>query len=364
MAQDVSQLQSLKKQWMAMIDAIEDPLSIVDSGFNIQRQNVSYHGSAQQPNSLSIKEFVGKKCYEVFAGRKSPCVECLLHKALQSGESQSWTTKGLVVDQEHEVRIHPMGSGNTAVVHYRNITQFKRLQEGLAQADKLASLGKLTGGVAHELNSPLAGIIAFAQMALREMEESNPHFQDMKEIEYAAQKCKVIVEGMLGFARQENTGESVSFDLKVSLESVLRLAQPALKKAHIDTSLGLPSGKFPYLGNRGKIEQVLMNLVSNAIYAMKGGGTLHLALDPTSRPGWIVVHVEDSGCGIPSDKLPKIFDPFFTTKPFGEGTGLGLSISYSIAKWHGGTLEVESDLGIGTIFRLVLPYSSEQNLPG
>ena len=352
MTADLEWIEELKRQWMAMIDAVEDPLAIINEKFEIQRQNASYHREAASHSSLSIRDYPGKTCYEVFAGRSSPCPKCLLTEALDQGQSRTWETTDLFANRLFEVRVQPGPEHKAAVVHYRDVTAQKRLQESLSQADKLAALGKLSGRVAHELNSPLAGILAFAQMVLKELDAEDPHKQDLEEIESAAQKCKVIVEGMLGFARQDAAPEMKEFDLKESLLSVLRLAKPSLKKHQIQVDLVLPEGPVPYVGCRGKIEQILLNLITNAMDAMKSGGDLCLSL---LQQNPLILEVEDNGTGIPAEELPRIFDPFFTTKPFGQGTGLGLSISYSIAKLHGGEIQVESTWGEGSVFRLVLP---------
>lgn len=140
------------------------------------------------------------------------------------------------VDVEH---------GDTlTVVHYRDVTHQRSLQNSLARADKLAALGKLAGGVAHEINSPLAGIMAFAQMALREMQEDDPHFEDMREIEAAAQKCKVIVEGLLGFARQDIPEATEVFDLLDCIHLTLRLVKAILRKEQIQLNLAVPKNLF------------------------------------------------------------------------------------------------------------------------
>jgi two-component system, NtrC family, sensor kinase len=345
-------IEELKRQWMAMIDAIEDPLAMVSADFTIQRQNLAYQKQAQI--SKDIRQYKNEKCYVVFAGRTSPCLHCHLTESIEKQEIKTWNSADLQPGREFEMRTHPNADGS-AVVQYRDVTLQKRLQESLAQADKLAALGKLTGGVAHELNSPLAGILAFAQMALKEMDDKNPHRSDLKEIEDATLKCKVIVEGMLGFARQDSEPHMMNFDLKESVLAVARLAGPALKKHSISLDLVTPEHAAEVKGHKGKIEQVILNLMTNALDAMKQTeGEIQLSLAAHGDSHW-AIGVEDCGMGISPQVLAKIFDPFFTTKAVGEGTGLGLSISYSIAKLHGGQILVESTPGEGSLFQLVLP---------
>jgi len=357
-------VEDLKRQWLAMIDAISDPLSIVDADYTLHRQNLPYVTAARGRGELSIREFAGNKCYEVFAGRDAPCTHCRLTEALASGKETTWSTGDLLPDREFVIRVHAAfddrGESGVAraVVHYHDVTQLRAMQENLGRADKLAALGKLAGGVAHEINSPLAGILAFAQMALREMDEEDPHKQDMREIEDAARKCKVIVEGLLGFARQDRPSDEKIFDLFECVRSTLRLASPLLKKHGIETHvfLGEKDGRMaPLKGNAGKFDQVLLNLVTNAIQAMKQGGALEIVGDVGERN--VTLQIRDSGPGIEPSVIGRIFDPFFTTKAIGEGTGLGLSITYSIVKQHGGEISVQTQLGVGTTFTLELPLA-------
>lgn len=355
---DVGFVEHLKTQWMGMIDALEDPLVLIDDHFNIRRQNRAYVDKAVNPGHLSIREFKGQKCYEVFAGRSAPCPNCRMQKSQQEGLKSTWHSRDLFVGRELEIRVTPNvdidDDGSLTVVHYRDVTQQRALQESLARADKLAALGKLAGGVAHEINSPLAGIMAFAQMALREMSEDDPHLDDMREIEAAAQKCKIIVEGLLGFARQDTSEATDIYDLLDCIHGTLRLAKAIIRKEKIQLTLTLPQTPIFVEGSKGRMSQVILNLITNAIYAMRdGGGELEISLKELESS--LELKVRDTGFGISKDHIGKIFDPFFTTKPVGEGTGLGLAISYSIVTQHRGKISVESIEGIGTTFTIELP---------
>jgi two-component system NtrC family sensor kinase len=363
---DVEFVEHLKTQWMGMIDAVEDPLVLIDAQFNIRRQNRAYVERAVNPEQLDIRQFKGKKCYEAFAGRNAPCPDCKLQKAQTDGIKSSWNSKELIPGREIEVRISPNvdaeEDGTLTVVQYRDVTHQKALQNSLARADKLAALGKLAGGVAHEINSPLAGIMAFAQMAIREMDEDNPHLDDMREIESAAQKCKVIVEGLLGFARQDAPESTERFDLLESINATVRLTRAILRKEQIRLTLNLPAQPVYIDGSSGRISQVLLNLITNSIYAMRdGGGEIELSV--VNRHEEVEIKVRDSGIGIQKDILKKVFDPFFTTKPVGEGTGLGLAISYSIVTQHKGSITVESTEGVGTTFTIILPLDGRDTPP-
>jgi two-component system NtrC family sensor kinase len=364
---DVEFVEHLKTQWMGMIDAVEDPLVLIDGNYNIRRQNRAYIERAVNPDQLDIRQFKGKKCYEAFAGRNAPCPECKVKKAQEDAIKSTWHMRELIQGRHVEVRVSPNvdaeENGALTVVHYRDVTHQKALQNSLARADKLAALGKLAGGVAHEINSPLAGIMAFAQMAIREMDEDNPHLEDMREIESAAQKCKVIVEGLLGFARQDAPETTEKFDLIECVNSTIRLTKAILRKEQIQLILNLPSEPVYIEGSSGRISQVILNLITNSIYAMRdGGGELELTVMRSDSE--VELKLRDSGTGIKQEILKKVFDPFFTTKPVGEGTGLGLAISYSIVTQHKGSISVESTEGVGTTFSILLPLDRrESNSP-
>lgn len=357
----------LKSQWMGMIDALEDPLVLIDQHFNIRRQNRAYAETATNPNQLSLTEFKGRKCYEEFAGRSAPCPECKVLSAHKDGFRANWSSQIIFPGREYEIRVLPnvhVNEGDSLiVVHYRDVTQQKALQESLARADKLAAIGKLAGGVAHEINSPLAGIMAFAQMALREMKQEDPHYDDLKEIEAAAQKCKLIVEGLLGFARQDSPESIDIYDLVESIKSTLRLAKVMVIKERIDLIVNLPEKKLFIEGSKGRIAQVLLNLITNAIYALRdGGGELEISVTDSFDKAFLTVR--DTGIGIPKANIKKIFDPFFTTKAIGEGTGLGLAICYSIVKQHRGDIFVDSEVGLGTTFRVEIPKANPRSAMG
>lgn len=359
--QDVGFVEDLKKQWMGMIDAVSDPLAIIDDDYKILRQNRAYL-EASSASGLAITDLQGKRCYEVFAGLNAPCSHCRLSEVRKTSASAEWQcTDGLRRGRTHVVRIHPLqgiAGARRFVAHYRDVTESVALGEKLAHADKLAALGKLAGGVAHEINSPLAGIMAFTQMLLKELPGDDPHREDLVEIEDAARKCKVIVENLLGFARQDKPAEVFTFNVIETLESTLRLAKPMLRRSQVELIYERPcqGEDFVISGRSGKIGQVFLNLITNVIQAVgEHGGWLRIAAE--SNLETVVFTFEDNGSGMSPDVMKRIFDPFFTTKPMGQGTGLGLSISYAIVKQHGGTIEVRSMLGRGSCFTVVLPRS-------
>ncbi len=235
----------------------------------------------------------------------------------------------------------------------KDITLRKTMELKLQQADKLASLGQLSAGVAHEINNPLGLILGYTQLILRDMEEGQIH-EDLKVIEKHTMNCKRIVEDLLKFSRAMDTTKTPE-NLNVLLSQVLSVVEAnfEMDKVHIVKQL---AGELPPVTvDPDKMRQVFMNLLMNAHQAIEGPGTITVSTASTSDGRHILISFSDTGSGIPNDIIHKIFDPFFTTKPIGMGTGLGLSVSYGIIKDHEGDIRVESSPGNGSTFKVYLP---------
>ena len=232
------------------------------------------------------------------------------------------------------------------------LKQATRQQVG--RSEQLASVGRLAAGVAHEINNPLTGVLAFADL-LREKE--NMDAQDREDLELIIRETKrarEIVKGLLDFARETpQVKTQVNINDLVRQTMLLLGKRDALQDIQLVEALTEPLPQV--LGDKNQLEQVLINLSLNACEAMPNGGTLMLAT--SCADGRIVIEVTDTGCGIKQEHLDKVLEPFFTTKPVGKGTGLGLSVSYGIVQQHGGTLEVESQEGKGTTFKVTLPVA-------
>jgi signal transduction histidine kinase len=224
-------------------------------------------------------------------------------------------------------------------------------QQQLVQSEKLAAVGQLTAGIVHDVKNPLAIIVGLAE-ELPEHSDLNPVARKyLTTIRDSARRANTIVTDLLKFAR-ESTPELKLQDLRDTVETVLRLTDYLARKGKVHVTKDLPAGPLLVMYDAVQIEQVMMNLVQNAIQAMPHGGTLHVSLSQSDET--IAVAVKDTGIGIPPQNLNRIFDPFFTTKPPGEGTGLGLSTSYGIVARHGGRIDVASKVGEGTTFTIWL----------
>ncbi len=228
----------------------------------------------------------------------------------------------------------------------------KAAQEALIQSEKMAAFGQLGAGIAHEVKNPLAGIMGYAQLAQRKIDPESPVARHLAIIEKETKRCKVIIENLLRFARQEKTAFMPTDLNRVILDAVTIVDhQLGINHITIEKAFAEPLPKIN--GNDNQLQQVLINLMINAQQAMPEGGTLRLAT--RAIPPYVEIRVSDTGTGIPEENLKKIFEPFFTTKPVGTGTGLGLSVSYGLIKDHGGQILVASEVGKGTTFTLLIP---------
>jgi 3-dehydroquinate dehydratase type I len=239
------------------------------------------------------------------------------------------------------------------------LSGLQNMERQLQQADKLASIGQLASGIAHEINNPLSLILGYTQLLLRDEQEGSERAEDLRIIEKHARACKTIVKDLLSFAREAPSNKG-SGHLHACIEEVLGVVRHQFELDGIQIETVLDEAMPPMTLDGPKIKQVLMNLIMNAKQAIRDKGVIRVVTRYDHRAKLGKVQVHDRGCGIPSEQLPRIFDPFFTTKETGEGTGLGLSVSYGIVKDHGGEISVESEPGRGSTFTVSLPVVGEQ----
>ncbi len=224
----------------------------------------------------------------------------------------------------------------------------------LVQSEKIASVGRMAAGVAHEINNPLAGILIFAELLKEDLGKSPKQLKDVEEIIDQTLRCKKIVSQLLEFSRQ-TVGKVSSFSVDALIDSSLNILINQALFQDIAVIKEITSDMPAMVGDFGQLQQVFTNLFINAADAMKGKGTLKISADFDSEEGHFVLQVSDTGPGVPAALRDKIFDIFFTTKPVGRGTGLGLSISQNIIKLHGGNITCECPPAGGTTFVIVIP---------
>jgi two-component system NtrC family sensor kinase len=243
-----------------------------------------------------------------------------------------------------------VNSGSLIVLD--DITEKVRLEDQLMQAEKLSSIGLLAAGIAHEVNTPIAGISSYTQMLLKDTPESDRRKPILEKIEKQTFRAAEIVNGLLNFSRL-NGSEFKAVDINQLIDDSLALLNHQMQTSHIKVESRFEDSLPPVYGNKGKLQQVFVNLFLNARDAMPSGGDL--TVQTGMNESMIIVDISDTGVGISVENLKRIFDPFFTTKALGKGTGLGLAVTYGIIQEHGGRIFVDSDSGRGTHFRLKLP---------
>jgi len=238
----------------------------------------------------------------------------------------------------------------------------KRLQEThlqLVSSEKMASLGKLAAGIAHEINNPLGGILIYASLMAEDLPEDDSKRGDLARIVQETSRCKDIVKSLLEFARQTEPKMEPTDINRAVTDGLFFLENQAL--FHNIKIIKKLDPFLPFVrGNAGQLKQVLINIIVNAAEAMHGNGTLTITSYPSPDRKGVFFEFTDTGEGIPQENLTRIFDPFFTTKDVGKGTGLGLSTSYGIVESHGGRLSVKSKVGEGTTFTIELPTYPEK----
>jgi len=237
-------------------------------------------------------------------------------------------------------------------------------QAETARGEKLASVGLLAAGIAHELNSPLTGVLTFSHLVRKQLPDGSPEAEDLDLVIQETKRCAAIIRRLLDFAREKTPEKKFSDINQLIVETTQLIEQPAHVE-DIDIILDLDKNLPAVWIDEDLIKQVFMNILVNAQHAIEGEGTITVRSRnvPEYRgpatggqpASMIEISVADTGCGIPAEHLQRIFDPFFTTKAVGKGTGLGLSVSHGTVQAHGGDIEVESTVGKGSEFRIYLP---------
>ena len=305
---------------------------------------------------------IGKYCYEISHREVTPCSgenhPCPLESTIANREPTKVTHVHLDLDNnEHYISIscYPLFEDGEIVAVAelcKDITDEINVHKAMQSQEKLASIGRLAAGVAHEINNPMTTILTSAMLIQEETDKADPNYEDLKTIVDETLRCRKIVTSLLDFARQSKAAKKrVSIEDTINNCIMLTKKQAAFKDITIATKLAenLP----PVYIDQDQIQQALINLLLNAIEATPSGGNIVLKTDLADTKQSIHIAVSDSGEGIAPENLSSIFDPFFTTKDI--GTGLGLAITHGIIEQHGGAMDVKSMLGVGSIFTITLP---------
>jgi len=321
-------------------------------------------------NKLGLKreEVIGKRCYEITHRRNIPCSgdnhPCPLEITLKTQAPSQTTHVHLDKDNKEiycSISTYPLKEKDDiigAIETSRDITKDINVQKMMMHNEKLASIGRLSAGVAHEINNPLTTILTTAMLIQEDLDPSDPNYEELTTIANETLRCRKIVTNLLDFARQTQPDKRAN-DVNALLEESINLAvkQAAFKDVVLDGNL---TENVPLLSiDRGQFQQAIINLILNAVEATPPGGGVFITSRSNVENKTVEISIRDNGEGIEEELLDKIFDPFFTTKE--SGTGLGLAIVHGIVEQHSGKVEVNSSPGQGTTFIIQIPYETGES---
>ena len=353
--QKARELQGLTEYSENILESLDSGIVVLDLEGRVARWNRAMEGLYGRPR----RDAVGRSLDEILP----PAFLEALRGSLVLGDREEIAhifklhlptpdSRGLMVN----VSVAPFQTGPGercgTILIFDDVTARVRLEEHLQHSEKMASIGLLAAGVAHEVNTPLAGISSYTQLLRGQLETDDPRQELLERIEKQSFRAAKIVNSLLNFSRSSGT-EYERVDVNKALLDVLSLVEHQLESSRIRLRKELAHELPPIRGNENRIQQVFFNLILNARDAMRRGGWLTLATHADADT--VVVEVKDTGHGIRREHIRRIYDPFFTTKGMGRGTGLGLSVSYGIVQEHGGAIFVQSEPGQGTTFQVALP---------
>lgn len=350
-------VEKAKKTWETTFDSMGDGVFVLDLDHRIVMTNKAMAGMID-----SIPErIIGKRCFEVAHGTDCPIDACPFDDVVEKGEGRSIEIDEPSLGGNYNISINPIKNAHgevVGVVHViSDVTEKNRLKEQLLQSEKMAAVGQLVSGVAHELNNPLTGVMGYSQLLLRRLGEDSEASRDLHAIVDETERATKIVQNLLSFARKHQPTFTV-VNLNQVIRNVLQLRNYELEVKNISIDLRLAEELPETMADFHQLEQVLLNVINNAVQAVEAAehpGRIVISTDHDET--YIRVSIDDNGPGISAEAQKRIFDPFFTTKGVGEGTGLGLSICYGIIEEHGGRMEVSSHMGKGTTVSFTLPIA-------
>jgi len=367
-----------QREWERTFDAVDDIVTLQDTSLRLTRVNKATCRILKKTE----EELVGRYCYEVLRGISEPCPDCAA--CLASLEPKSYSQE-IFHPELHKTFLltatpvmDDQGQGNglgkiSGIAHFaKDISQQKKLEFQLLQAQKMEAIGTLAGGIAHDFNNILAAIMGYTELVMLDLPQSMPAAHTkLTEVIKAGKRARDLVAQILTFSRQ-NEARREPLEMRSIVKEAMKLLRASLPST-MEMKLEISDQACWALADPVQIHQVLMNLCINASHAMRGkGGVISVTLAPEEidesraalsrelRPGaYIHLGVRDTGQGMPQDVAARIFEPFFTTKQVGEGTGMGLAVVHGIVKSHQGAMEVVSVPGQGTTFDLYFPRITE-----
>lgn len=365
-----------------ILDSLPLGLYVIDRSFTIVAWNRTRETG---PPGMRREDVIGRNLFQVLPSLRRTRIEEEFHQVFETGATPQVEEESDVEGERRTFRISkvPLTNGRGDVTHVitlvEDITERRRIERQLLASEKLAGIGQLASGIAHELNNPMATIASCAEALLKHSQDLAPALQDAEYlrlypriIEDEVYRCKGVLAGLSDLSR-EGSGEQRPIDLRVLLDGTLRVLSYQLRSRGITVTQDFDVELPLLLGNEGELRQAFLALLINALEAMETGGILTVrarTTGPAARTFAAVpirlsahgvqVEIEDTGRGVPPDLLPRVFEPFFSTKPPGKGAGLGLYIAEGIVSAHGGRIDIHSVEGKWTVVRVYFPPAKTQ----
>jgi PAS domain S-box-containing protein len=356
-----------------ILETVDEGFIVIDRDMRILSANRAYLNTL----GMTLENVVGKHCYELTHRSSKPCYtagdDCSVRRTFETGKPHAvlHTHRDAVSGNIYvETKSYPLydGSGNivTAIETISDITEKKHLEEQLRHAQKMEAIGTLAGGIAHDFNNIISAIIGYGSLLQMKMNSGDPLLPYVDHLIESSNRAAQLTQGLLAFSRKQSIRMT-----PVKLNEIVTRVQKLLARIigeDVNLNVKFLDRELDILADSGQIEQVLMNMAVNARDAMSSGGSLYISTEAVkldeefcqvhgygTKGNYALISVTDNGCGIDARSLKKIFEPFYTTKEVGKGTGLGLAIAYGIIKQHNGYINVYSEIGRGTTFKIYLP---------
>ncbi len=340
-----------------LFDNLPIKMYIIDENWEIIAANMEISDDMH----YAPREIVGKRCYSALYDLQQPCPHCKVIETFLTGQpnertSQFWGDNGIY--NEHKINVYPILNEENAVsqviIMDEDITEQRQMESRLAQSEKLAAIGQLVAGLAHEINNPMAAIIANAQILRQDMPQDDDLLLEAVDlIILAGERANRVLHNLLDLSRQDQYQFSPA-NLNDSIEKAIALLQYETTIRSVDVKLALDYTIPEIMVDQEELQGVWINMLLNAMDSISHNHG-EITVSSFQKDGYIVIAFEDNGQGISKDIQAHIFDPFFTTKGPNEGTGLGLSVCHKTIERHGGYIDVESQIGKGTRFNIYFP---------
>jgi len=357
--QNVEQLVRSKDLLQSVFDGITDLMVLLDRELRIRMVNQAY----LRHYGATLEEVLNRPCSDSQAAPDGPFPRGSLNAVFQSQEPMTeevQSSKGEIFLVHYYPIIDDQGEVASIVGYAKDITAQKRVEQRIQHTEKMAAVGQLAGGIAHEINNPLGVILCYTDLLKGQLADLPKSSLDVATIEKHARNCQRIVADLLKFARGQETARELAL-LNLTIEEVVQMVDHQFRRQHCRITLDLDPHLPRLRIDVDKMKQVFLNLLMNARQASKErGGNIRISTRYRPESGQVEIDFWDNGAGIPPEIIDRIFDPFFSTKKTGEGTGLGLSVSYGIVKDHGGDIQVESEPGQWTRFTILLPVDDQR----